>query len=688
MSEFLLEIGVEEIPSSYIKPAVTALSGLLSAKLNELSLSHENVTAYATPRRLAVVIDGLPCTRPAKKVKSFGPPARAAFTSDGKPTKAAIGFAAGKGVDVSLLKTEATGKGEYVYVELKEGGEQTIDLLTKILPELIFKVPFPKSMRWGAGADLFTRPIHWIVALFDAVVVPCEVASVKSGNITRGHRFMGAQSVEVTCHTDYVAKLKENFVIVDASLRETIICEDAQTLAKKHGAELIEDNELVKAVAYLTEWPVAMWGSFEKEYLALPDELLITSLKAHQRMFTVKGADGKLLNGFIGVSNMVVKDETVVVSGYQRVLKARLADAKFFFDEDRKHTLESFGEKLNGVIYQKKLGTVGEKVERIVKLAGYLADEIAPDKKSAVTRAAKLCKADLESLMVYEFPELQGVMGREYALYAGESSEVATAIYESYLPKFAGDALPATDIGAIVSMADKVDSIVGCFVVGQVPSGTQDPFALRRQALGIIHIVADKGYTVSLGSVIKNSLLLFGGKIGDGAGDVETKVLEFFGGRLKHLWILSEIPYDVADAVLAVGFDDISNANMRAVAMAELKKKDFFEPLAITFKRVANITKGHTVSTVQENLFEDEIEKKLYEQACSAEQETANMFEKKEFLAALERVAALRPVVDTFFNKVLVMAEDPKLKNNRLNLLSKVSSLFLKVADFSKIVAQ
>ncbi len=687
MSEFLFEIGVEEIPSSYIKPAVTALSALLSGKLNELSLPHENIAVYATPRRLAIAIDGLPDTRPAKKVKSFGPPAKAAFAPDGKPTKAAIGFAVGKGVDVSLLKTEATDKGEYVYVELQEGGERTVDLLAKTLPELIFKIPFPKSMRWGEGTDLFTRPIHWIVALFDGVVVPFEVAFVKSGSLTRGHRFMGSQAIEVACHADYVAKLKDNFVIVDADQRETIIREDAKALAVKHGAELVEDNELVEAIAYLTEWPVAMWGSFEEEYLALPDELLITSLKAHQRMFTVKGADGKLLNGFIGVSNMIVKDEKVVVSGYQRVLKARLSDAKFFFDEDHKHTLEIFGEKLNGVIYQKKLGTVGEKVERIIKLAGYLADEIIPDKKDAVTRAAKLCKADLESLMVYEFPELQGVMGREYALYAGEPSEVATAIYESYLPKFAGDALPATDIGAIVSMADRIDSIVGCFGIGQVPSGTQDPFALRRQALGIIHIIADKGYTISLGGLIKKSLSLFSGKIDDGAGNVETKVVEFFGGRLKHLWILSEIPYDVADAVLAVGFDDMSNAHMRAVAMAELKKKDFFTPLAITFKRVANITRGHMVANVMENLFEEEIEKKFYEQACGAEQETARMFEKKEFLIALERVAALRPVVDTFFEKVLVMAEDPKLKNNRLNLLSKVSSLFLKVADFSKIVA-
>ncbi|VAX24707.1 Glycyl-tRNA synthetase beta chain [hydrothermal vent metagenome] len=687
MGELLFEIGVEEIPAGYIKPAEEALDDNIYDELNELGLHFKNVTTYSTPRRLAVSVTGLPDRRPTKVTKKYGPPKKAAFTKDGEPTKAAIGFASGMSVDVSAIKVEQTKKGEYIYVEVTEGGEETADLLVNILPDLALDLPFPKSMKWGDGAIQFTRPIHWIVALFDGKTLPLAIGDIESSDVTRGHRFLGSQSIKVTGSGDYVSKLKENFVIADSDERKAIVLEGTRAVAEKHGVRLLEDDELIETVSFLTEWPVPMYGSFEEEYLALPDELLIASMKGHQKMFCVKNDDGKLTNGFVGVSNMIVNDKNVVVNGYKRVLKARLADAKFFFDEDRKHSLEHFASKLDGVVYQKKLGTVGEKVSRIVKLAEYLAEKIDPEKKQYASRAAALCKADLETLMVYEFPELQGIMGREYSRHEGEPDEVCAAIYESYLPRFAGDDLPTTETGAIVSLAEKVDTIVGCFGVGLIPTGTQDPFALRRQTLGVIQIVFDKGYVLSLNELLTAAIGSFGGKLESSAAELKTKIEEFFAGRLKNMWTSNGVPYDVADSVLAAGFDDLADANKRVAAMAELKKREFFEPLAVTFKRVANITKGHIQGAVDEALFEKETERRLHDEVKKAAHEVAPKLAAGDYLDSLERVAALRGMVDTFFDDVLVMADDEAVKNNRLNLLSNISMLFLKIADFSKIVA-
>ncbi|VAX24150.1 Glycyl-tRNA synthetase beta chain [hydrothermal vent metagenome] len=686
MNEFLFEIGVEEIPSDYIRPAQEALGQALAAKLAELGLPFEKVTTYATPRRLAVCVTGLPRLRPTKTKKHFGPPKKAAFAPDGSPTKAAKGFAMGKGADVSQLKVETTPKGEYIYLEIEEGGEKTADLLARETPPMALGLPFPKSMKWGDGDIAFTRPIHWVVALFAGEVVPMEVGYVTSGNTTRGHRFLGKGEITVTSCADYLSGLKENFVIARVDERKKEVIDNARRVAKDNGAKLLEDDNLAETVAFLTEWPIALWGSFDEEFLSLPEELLIASMKNHQRMFSVTTADGRLANGFIGVSNMKVIDESVVVAGYQRVLRARLSDAKFFFDEDRKHKLDDFAAKLSGVVYQKKLGSVGDKVVRIVGLAEFLAGEIDPALVDKAKRAAQLCKADLESLMVYEFPELQGVMGREYAKREGEPHDVCAAIYESYLPRWSGDDLPSSDLSAIVSLADKIDTITGIFGIGQTPTGGADPFALRRQTIGVIQILLARGYPLSLASVIDFSI----GQLGDRIDTKETKgkILEFFAGRLKNIWASNDITYDVAEAVLSAGFDNLADADKRVLAMSQLKKQKFFEPLAVTFKRVANITKDHTPGKVDEKLFTADIETRLHKETRNTANEVTPLIERKRYLEALEVIAKLRPAVDQFFNDVLVMDEDMGIRENRLNLLSAISGLFLKIADFSRIVVE
>ena len=687
MSELLFEVGSEEIPSGYIRPAVEALGKSLREKLDEWGAGYEDIRTYATPRRLTVCATGLPVRRPVKTARVYGPPASAAFDESGKPTKAAAGFARGKGADVSALKVGETDKGKYVYVETEEGGEMMTDLLAEALPAIALALPFPKSMTWGDGATRFTRPIHWIVAIFDGETIAARIGETTAGSTTRGHRFMGSGEITVAGREDYLAKLKENFVIADIEERKRVVTEGARAAAAEMGAVLYEDDDLAETVAFLTEWPVALRGSFDEEFLELPDELLIASMKGHQKMFAVKDENGRLTNGFIGVSNTKTVDDSVVSAGYRRVLRARLSDAKFFFDEDRKRPLDSFMEKLDDVIYHKKLGTIGEKVGRITALAGHIAGQIEAADKKLVERAARLCKADLETLMVYEFPELQGVMGREYARLAGEPEEVCAAIYEHYLPRWAGDELPKTHTGAIVGLADRMDTIAGCFGVGLEPTGAQDPFALRRHTLGVIQIVFARGYTLSLSGLIRFAIDQLREKMDTPPEQTEARMLRFFEGRLKNLWISRGVPHDVADAALAVGFDDLADANLRATAMAELKKREFFEPLAITFKRVANITKGHEAGEVDPSLFEADAERDLYGAIVEISREVEPKIASKKFLDALETIATLREKVDRFFDDVLVMTEDEALRRNRLSLLSGLSSMFLKIADFSRIVA-
>ena len=691
MQELLFEIGTEEIPSAYQIPAVESLKGLLVKKMEERALPHGKPKVYSTPRRLAVSIPDIPEASQKELHKVFGPPKKVAVASDGSYTEVAVGFAKSKGMDISDLNIGQTDKGEYIYVELEKGGMRTKDILKSILPQAALSLSFPKSMRWGNCEFRFTRPIRWIVAIFGGEVIPFDLNDIQSGDETRGHRFLGSQSIKVTSSSDYLAALEKNFVIAELDKRIKKVLEDAHKQANQNKAKLEIDEELPTTVACLTEWPIALWGSFDKKFLDLPEELLITSMKTHQKMFAARGSDGKLTNGFVGVSNMKVKDNDVVIAGYHRVLSARLYDAKFFFDEDTKHSLESYTEKLSKVVYQKKIGTVGEKINRFTNLAENLADNIKPELKELTIRAAKLCKADLETLMVYEFPELQGIMGREYAKIAKEPDDVCVAIFEHYLPRWAGDNTASTDIGAFVGLADKIDTLVGCFGIGLIPTGTADPFALRRTSLGIIQTITKKRYRISLSALLDIAIIQLKDKLESSVDEVKEKLLNFFEWRLKNLWVGQGIPHDVADSIIAVGFDDLALADLRVKAMNELKERDFFEALVTTFKRVSNITKNHkngNLLKVDESLFESNAERELYSALVSTTDEVKKSINDLKHIEALEEIAKIRPVVDRLFDDVMVMAQDKSVRENRLNLLKCLALLFEEIADFAKLVAK
>ena len=714
MSELLYEIGVEELPSGYIHPAVEALKEGVLSRLSGLGVTFGDVCVYATPRRLALSIKDLPDTRPHRSVKHYGPPAKAAYDANGALTRAGAGFAKSKGVDPSLLKVEKTEKGDYLCVEIQEGGEPLRDILAETLSQVTLSLAFPKSMTWGDGDVRFARPISWIVAVFGGQTVDAKVGGVGAGAVTLGHRFMSSGKIGVKTREDYLSGLLENSVIADVEKRKQKILEQAKAQAAKHGAQLVEDDELLETVAYITEWPVPLWGSFDKEFLALPEELLVTTMKHHQKMFAVKGADGKVTNGFIGVSNTATPNADAIVAGYRRVLRARLSDAKFFFDEDRKKPVEHFNAKLKDAMYQKKLGTMADKAKRVTALAGHIAGLVAPESKATAIRAGELCKFDLTTQMVFEFPELQGVMGREYARHSGEAEEVCLAIYEHYLPKGAGGELPSTTAGAIVAIADRADSIAGCFAIGLIPTGSQDPLGIRRAALGILQIVEKKLAGLNnLNAVLLKALNGYNEILGltdEQEMEAAGKIREFIKGLISRSASVSSqheqvyglggpeniesspqagIPHDVINAVMETVKDeiDVSDIHKKMIALAELKTRDFFEPLAITFKRVANITKGHVPTTILPGLFEKDIEGELFFEIIKAEDEVSPLIQSREYLKALERISALRPVVDRFFDDVMVMADDAKVRDNRLSLLSRLSGLFGEIADFSKIVA-
>ena len=692
MSQFFFEIGVEEVPSSYILPATSAMEIAFRKALGSMDIKPGKIQTFSTPRRLAIAIDGLPDKRPSGTVKNFGPPKKAAFTPDGKPTKAAIGFAKKQGVDVSQLSVETTKKGEYLCAEVTEGGEALVDILAEITPKIVLGLPFPKSMTWGDGDQKFTRPIHWIVAIFDEKIVPMEITGIKSGNETRGHRFLAKESFAVSDATEYETKLQERKVIANFQKRKEAVGDKAESKASENSVDLLQDHELQSTIANLTEWPVALYGTFDEEFLQLPAELITAVLKDHQRMFAVhKGNKDELAAGFIGVSNMETKDDSVVVAGYERVVRARLKDAMFFLEEDHKTSLDDFAKKLDGVVYQKKLGTVGEKVERIVGLASYMTEKVEPILAEKVDRAARLCKADLETQMVYEFPELQGIWGRELAKHAGERDDVCNAIEQHYWPIEGPKLEELEPVGSIVGIADRIDTIAGCFCVGLIPTGNKDPFALRRHTLAIIHILHDRGqengWSISIGDLVMYALAQLGDKKDIPSDEAQEKIIDFFKGRLKHYYEAQGVSYDVTDAVLSAGIDDLNDTDRRVNALNALKKKSAYDALVTTFKRVANITKDHKPGDISPALFEKDIEKTLFAKLEKVAGATAPMLKNRDYEKALDKIATLRPVVDQFFDDVLVMAEDEKVRQNRLNLLAAVSALFKDIADFSKLVA-
>ena len=681
----LLEIGTEEIPSRFIPAALEGMRELLKKDLAFQRVECGEIKVMGTPRRLTLFAELADRQLPLEQER-IGPPKSVAFDPQGKPTKAALGFAKKEGVGVESLEVVATDKGEYLCVRKREEGRGTCSILSETLPRLITAIPFPKSMRWSDLGLRFARPIHWILALFNGEVIPFTLEHITSGLVTRGHRFLHPEPFQVKGLRDYLDGLRQAFVIVDPDERMELIRRGVEEAAQGAGGRPLKAEALLEEITYLVEYPVAICGTFDKEYLTLPREVLITAMQHHQRYVPVVNTKGRLLPSFVAVSNTRAQDMEVVTKGNERVLRARLADAQFFFREDQKISLEERVEKLKEVIFQAKLGTSYEKVMRIQGLAMKLAKELAPEAKDIAARGAYLCKADLVTEMVGEFPQLQGIMGREYALLAGEDTAVAQVISEHYLPRFAGDDLPASSAGAMVSIADKVDTIIGCFGVGLIPTGTSDPFALRRQTLGIIHIILGKGYRTSLQWMIKMGMEPLKNKIERSEEEVQDDCLDFFRGRFVGLLTSQGYPPDVVEAVLAVQYDDLVDARARVEAVAQFRGRPEFEPVTVAFKRVANILRGTDhKGQVDPTLFETPQEETLHKQYRKIAGQFSALIKGGNYKKALGELAKLRPPVDALFDHCMVMAEDKRIRANRLALLAEISGLFSQMADFSQL---
>ena len=684
MPEFFIEIGSEEIPSGYVEPALEYMREELASFFARNQIQAEVPQILGTPRRLVVSVKGVDALQEDSVDLFQGPSISVAFDDQGEPTKAAIGFARGKGLDVSDLTQESTPKGEVVCARVEKKGRPTPDHLNEFLPQFIGNIPFPKKMRWQNKARPFARPLHWITAIFDGKPLQFSFDGIECGEFSPGHRFLKPDKFQVKNLSSYLEQTANHFLMVDPELRKQKIFEQVQKLAREAGGSVEEDLGLLNIVNYLVEYPVAIRGDFDPCFLELPKELLVMTMQYHQKYFHVLDEKGNLLPYFITISNMPESHQ--IKSGNERVLRARLEDARFFYNEDKKKKLDDFVDPLKGVVFQKKLGTLYEKMERISGLAGILSNRVCPDKQSQILRAGRLCKADLVTLMVYEFPELQGIMGGYYAIHSGELPEVAQAIKEHYRPAFSGDAPPESELGAVIAVADKLDTIIGCIGVGLIPSGSEDPYGLRRNALGIIQIFLHWGWQVPLISLVEDGLRFMGSKLKLEPEAIKKHVLDLFSQRYKSHLNSEGFPHDAIDCVLSAGLDSIVDIRAKVSAFSDLKKQPYFEPLAIAFRRVASILNEEAEGEVDPGLLNEPAEKKLFEAYLKVREPVLRHTQNKEFRQALEKIVEIKPAVDGFFDEVMVMVEDVSLRNNRLHLLHQIFSLFSGLADFSRII--
>ena len=676
--DLLFEIGTEEIPAHVMPHLLEDLAQLAETMLKEHRLSYEKVRTLGTPRRAALIVTGLAERQEDVNTETRGPSVAIAFDADGNPTKAGAGFARGQGVDPSALIQ----RDGYVYASVHESGAATAELLTSLLPDLVRAIPLPNSMRWGDLDFRFIRPIRWFVALYGTEIVPFTLAGVTSGNHSRGHRTLAPADFVITSAEDYEAACEKAYIIVDPERRRAMICEQITETAKACGGTAEITPDLLEEVLYLVEYPTALSGSFEEKYLALPAEAVITPMRDHQRYFPVKAADGSLLPAFITVRNGGKAHLDVVAHGNERVLRARLADAQFFFDEDRRKSLAEHREKLKTVVFQRGLGSMYEKTERLMALTTAIVEEMAAgDTDDAALadarRAAELSKADLVTGMVTEFTELQGIMGREYALLDGEDPAVARAIDEQYMPRFAGDELPQTPLGVALSAADKIDNIVGTFSQGRIPTGSQDPFGLRRQALGLVLMLIEQESTMLLSDLVDEACDLY--DLEEFRDKMQVYVADFIRLRLKNVLSERGVRYDVQEAVLG-DVDLVADVPVRAAYVERLLASEGGEALVQSFVRVGNIARSVTGGTVDPARFKAEEEGALlsaYQVAATARAEGED---------TLPAEQALGKAINAFFDAVMVMDKDARVKENRLSLLKMIDDYLLETADYSKIV--
>ena len=681
----LLEIGVEELPSRFGQTTLDQIENNLSKLLKEERVNFDNIDKYATPRRLTFVIKNLADKASDLEEEVKGPAKKIAVDEEGNFTKPALGFMKSKGLDPENVYFKQVGNAEYLFGTIKQSGKETAEILKNIIPTAIKNVTFPKAMRWGGKNMRFARPIRWMVALLNDNVLDVNLEGIKASNVTKGHRFLGEREFEVNSVEDYFEKLEKNYIILDQHKRKAMIKEQAIEVANSLGGEVELDDDLLEEITFLVEYPTAIYGEFEEDYVKLPKEVVTTPMKEHQRYFPVS-KDGKLLPYFIAVRNGDSHRIDIVKAGNEKVLKARLADALFFYKEDTKKPLESFVDKLQTVVFQAKLGTVYDKSLRIDKLSQTILNELNMSESAKNTqRAAKLCKADLVTNMVFEFTELQGIMGRDYAKVGGENEEVCQAIFEHYLPRYAGDILPETNAGIALSIADKLDSIAGFFAIGIKPSGSQDPYALRRQALGILSILLDKKLSVNLNNLINAALDNYS-NLEFNKEEVASQIVEFFVERVKNLFKDLGIRYDVIDAVLNNNLNDISDIHTRALELNRWLQKDELVEMLTAFNRVSTLAQKATIDIVKEELLKEDAEIKLYNGFKEIKLNVESLLVYKKYNEALDAFATLRPLVDNLFDNVMVMDKDESVKENRLGLLKQIYSTMLTICDLSKIV--
>jgi len=685
--DLLFEIGTEEIPSGYLPPALEELQTQAGRLLAEHRLAFQTLRTLGTPRRLCLTVEGLAGRQADARREVVGPPRAVAFDAEGKPTRAAEGFARAQGLAVERLEVRKLDRGEYVVAVQESRGAPTPEVLVDILPKLVTGMTFPKFMRWGEGNFRFVRPIRWLLAIYAGRVVPVtlEGLPVTAGAKTYGHRFLAPRGVRVRSFADYLQTLEARSVIVDQDRRREMVRTLVTEAAAAVGGQPLLDEELLETVTHLVEYPTAVCGGFKPEYLELPREVVVTPMRKHQRYFPVVDAAGALLPHFVAVSNMRAKDMDLIRQGNERVLRARLNDAEFFFREDCKRPLESQLPRLTHLIFQEKLGTMRDKAERLRRLVGPIADQVDPACRPAAERAALLCKADLVTSLVKEFTSLQGIMGHEYARRSGETAEVAQAIEEHYLPRFSGDRTPASTAGAVVGLADRLDSIVGCFGVGLIPTGSEDPYALRRAALGVVQILVQRGLRVSLAAMVDQALSGLGTLVTADPGKTRHEVLAFLRGRIQVVLLDRELPADVVEAVLSASADDPQDALRRAEALAALRRESDFAELSTAFRRVVGIVPKGFDRPVDPARLVEGAERGLYGEATSIRAEVERLVAAQEYLPALQRIAALKPMVDMFFEEVLVIGPDAELTQNRFAVLKAVGDLFARIADFTKL---
>ena len=681
---FLAEIGTEELPPKALKKLATAFAENVEAELNQAGLSFDKVEWFAAPRRLAVKVLGLATSQPSKEVEKRGPAVSAAFDAEGKPTKAAEGWAKGCGITVEQAERIATDKGEWLVHRAVIEGQPTKNLLVGMISNALAKLPIPKTMRWGDKTEQFVRPVHTVTLLLGNELIEGEILGVASGTTVRGHRFLGEREFQISHADQYPALLKEKgSVVADFNERKALILAKAQEKATALGGVADIEEDLLDEVTSLVEYPNVLAAKFEERFLAVPAEALVYTMKGDQKYFPIYDKEGKLLPHFIFVSNINPEDPNKIIEGNEKVVRPRLTDAEFFFKTDLKQRLEDQLPRLETVLFQQQLGTLRDKTARIEQLAGEIAKQIGADEAKA-KRAGLLSKCDLMTNMVFEFTDTQGVMGMHYARHDGEDEEVAAALNEQYMPRFAGDELPKSLVASSVALADKFDTLTGIFGIGQAPKGSADPFALRRAALGALRIIVEKNLPLDLSDLVATSAKLFGDKLTN--SNVVEEVVDFMLGRFRAWYQDEGIAVDVIQAVLARRPTRPADFDARVRAVSHFRTLDSAEALAAANKRVSNIlakVEGEISSEIDRTLLVEVEEKALAEQVITLQAELAPLFEKGEYQTALDRLAGLREVVDNFFDKVMVNAEDPKLRQNRQAILNNLRNLFLQVADIS-----